>query len=319
MPYILIILIIFSSLLGKEHISPIYKIQASSMVTDIKVYNKHLFASTDLGTIEVFNLKTKKLVHKIKIPKIKDYLGDFLPSKVYSIDIIDNKILIVAQSTHGKRNLYVYKDNKLQLVEKFNNKYLIRKALYINESQVLLGLISSEIILYDMELDKVLYKKFVVDWGGYGSVFKNMKLSEDKKTLAIGNDSAIVNIFNTSDFSLVKSYKGQNVNKILDIDYKKGTIITGGKDRRCAVYKDYQKPYFKKGEFFIYTVALNPSATKGIYVGNFDNNIEVFDIKNEQELYLLKGHYSIPTDFEFIGENEFFSSDESGEIIFWEI
>lgn len=319
MKYLLCVLVLFSFLFSRDQIKPLYKLQASGLVTDIKVYDNKLFASTELGSIEVFNLQSKDLVSKVSIPKVKDFLGDLFPSKIYSIDIYNDSILIVAQSNKGKRNLYIYKNNQLKLIKKFENKYVIRKALFINESQVLLGLISSEIILFDLIKDEVLYKKFTLDRGGYGSVFSNMRLSEDKKTLAIGDDSAVVSIFNTADFSLLYRLEGQNVNKIVDIDYKNNTVITAGKDRRCAVYKKHDEPYYKKGEFFIYTVALNPSASKGAYVGNFNNDIQVFDIKTEKDLFLLKGHHTIPTDFEFINDNELFSSDHDGQIFFWRL
>lgn len=42
------------------------------------------------------------------MPKIKDFLGDVIDSKIYSVDVLE-KYLILSQGEQGGRNLDIYK------------------------------------------------------------------------------------------------------------------------------------------------------------------------------------------------------------------
>lgn len=316
--FILLLLILLQTLHAKE-IKPIAKLSASDMVTDILVSDGKLYAATHAGSVDIFDTSLKKLIERIKLPNIQDYLGEKISPKIYSIDKINDRILIVSQGPKAYREVYMYDKNCLEKVIDCSKKFLIRKGVFVDEDHILLGLITSEIILYDIVNKKIIYKKFIKDLGGFGSVFADMVLSKDRKTLATADESGMINLFNVKDFKHIKLYKGQNLGKIHKIDFKSDTIITAGDNRRCAIYKNDGTAYYRSGKFKIYTAALNPSAKLGLFTSTFDNQLQLFDTINNHKLALLSGHTAIPTDIEFINEVEFFSSAEEKDILFWSI
>ena len=97
---------------------PLYSIEASGAVTSIIIEGEKLYAANDAGSIECFNWKSKKLVSSIEFEHIKDFMGDDMLPKVYSIDKIkDQDILIaVSQGVHGFRDLHLIIDKKLQKI-----------------------------------------------------------------------------------------------------------------------------------------------------------------------------------------------------------
>jgi len=309
----------FLSFAEAKEIKPLSKLVASGIVTDILVNDKKLYAATHVGSVDIFDISSKKILKQIELPYIKDYLGKLLPPKIFSIDRISGKTLMISQGERAFREVYVHDGEKLEKIIDFSEKLLIRKGLFLDENHILLGLITSEIILYNISSKKIIYKKFIRDLGGFGSVFSDMVLSEDRKTLATADDSGIINLFNVKDFKHIRHYKGQNLGKIHKIDFKSNIIITAGDNKRCAIYKPDNTAYYMSGKFKVYTAGLNPSGKFGLYTSTFDNELELFDTKSRKKIAMLVGHSAIPTDIEFSTEMEFFSSAEEKNILFWVI
>jgi phosphoribosyl-ATP pyrophosphohydrolase len=52
----------------------------------------------------------------IKLPKIHDFTGDIIESKIYSVDILNDNILILSQGEKGGRSIDTYKNGKLEKI-----------------------------------------------------------------------------------------------------------------------------------------------------------------------------------------------------------
>jgi len=84
MRYVLVVIFLTLSLLGQVALNPTVSFEASGDVQDLKVYNNKLYAATSSGKVDIFNLDGFTLQRSIGIPKLKDFMGDLMPAKIYS-------------------------------------------------------------------------------------------------------------------------------------------------------------------------------------------------------------------------------------------
>jgi len=305
--------------LSAGDLRPAATLTADGLVTDILVDGGALYAATYSGKIDIFDIVSGEKRDVIGIPNIKDFMGDEIPAKIYSIDKLDGKVMLVSEGKSGYRNVYLFENGKLEKVIDSGDSLPIKKGLLVDEDHMLLGLLSSEIILYRISTKKVLYRRAIKDEESGGSAFGDMVLSEDRKTVATADESGEVNLFRVADFSHLKLLRGQNVDNIYKIDYRKGIVITAGQDRRCAVYEPDGNAYYMEGSFLIYAAALTPFAKRGVFAATVENDIELFDVASRTKLAMLKGHTATLTDFAFVDETHFFSSAEEKRILYWDI
>lgn len=298
---------------------PQYSIETSDMVTDLFLEGSTLYAATGVGVVDVIDTINRKRVETITLPSVKDFLGDLIPPKIYSIDKVGSKIVLVSQGKSGYRDVYIKEGEKLRRIIDSSKEFFIKKGLFVDENRIILGLLSSEIILYDIQKETVIYRHAIKERNSGGSALGDMVLSEDKKILVTADESGEVNYFKVENFDHIKVNKGQNLDNIYKIDYKKGTVITAGQDRRCAIYKDHGSPYYVSGEFLIYAAGLSPSGKIGVFASTIENALQVFDIKTKRKLALLEGHNATLTDFAFVNETSFYSSADENRILFWNL
>jgi len=231
------VFILFSTLLGARDIRPVYELNASGLVTDLLVDDGKLYAATYNGTVDIFDIATKKRTGQVSIPHIKDFMGDEIPAKIYSIDKIGDRLMMVSEGKGGYRNVFLYENGKVRQIIDHTAYLPIKKGLLVDRDHMLFGLLSSEIILYEISTKKRLYRHTIKedDLSG-GSAFSDMVLDEARKTLATADESGDVNLFDVSDFRHLKLLTGQNVDNVYKIDYRKGVVITAGQDRRWVLY-----------------------------------------------------------------------------------
>ncbi len=320
MKKLLLLFLLLGTLAGARELHPVSSLTASGLVTDILVDDGKLYAATYNGTVDVFDIAEHNLSAQISLPRIKDFMGDEIPAKIYSVDKLGDTVMMVSEGKSGYRNVFLYEKGKLTQVIDHTAYLPIKKGLLVDHDHMLLGLLSSEIILYEISTKKTLYRHTIKeDELSGGSAFSDMVLDEKRKTLATADESGDINLFNVSDFRHLKLLTGQNVDNVYKINYKKGVVITAGQDRRCAVYKPDGTAYYMKGKFLIYAAGLTPSASRGVFAATMDNDLELFDVSTRSVLAMLKGHDATLTDFAFVDENHFFSSAEEKKILFWDI
>ncbi len=295
-----------------------YSINADGNVTDMLFENDMLYFSTDNSSISFFNTKSQKVENKIEIPFIVDFMGDKIPAKVYDIDKISGKEIIIAatQGKHGFSNIYLYSDNKLtKVITDTKDKLMIKKLHFINESTIVLGLLSNEVFVYDIVQSKFIHK---IKLSSY--TFSDFAINKAKTQLVSTDESGEVHIINLVSGKQIKSLSGNNVDNIYQIDYKTNTIACAGQDRRLSIYNLYTKSsYYVNSDFLIYSVGLSPSGKYVGYSANEDNEIQILDTKTRKKKLLLKSHNSTITKILFIKETKLFTSAEENVIYYWDI
>ncbi|MFA6789161.1 MAG: WD40 repeat domain-containing protein [Arcobacteraceae bacterium] len=309
---ILLCMAFFCHSIAIETRTPTLSFKAKGDVQDI-VYDKGLlYAANSNGSVEIFDTVSKDVIKTIQIPTIIDFIGDEMPAKIYSIDKIHDKLLIVSQGMKGYRNLWLYENNTLSKIFDIEQKYFIQKASFVDENTILFGLLSNQIGLYNLQTKRNEYLIQVSH-----SSFSHFKLSPDKQTFAATDESGIVRIFNSQTGSLIKELEALNLDRVYQVDYKNGVVLTAGQDRKSVVYPTNAHAYSLNFDFLLYSCALNEEATLGALSYNEKNEILVFDINTKKYLYNLTGHKATLTQILFSSNNEVFASSDSEIINYW--
>lgn len=314
MRYILIFLLFFINLNAKD-LKPTFVYEGSGGVTDLVYSDGKLYSATAEGAVDIYDTKEQKLIKTIRVPKIKDFIGDNVESKVYSVDIIDGKIMIASQGEKGYRRVHIYKDDNLSEIITTDKSFTIVKAKFIDKDTLLIALLSNELILYDIKNDKALYREQIS-----ASKFSSFALNEKKDEVLMVDESGDLKILRVKDGKVIKELKGQNVDNVFQVDYKSELIITAGQDRRCAIYsKDGRVAYYVNGSFLIYSVGLSPSGKIGGFAGDEHNNVTLFNTSTKSNLYKLGEHKATISNILFISEDELFTASDDNHINYWKL
>ena len=308
--FFLLILNIFA-----KDLTPNYSLKTSSGVTDLVLKNENLYVATTDSSVDIFNINTKEKINSIKVPKIKDFMKDTIEARIYSIDVLENSVLILSQGENGGRNIDIYKDGKLNKIIEDKDGLFIAYANFIDENHIVYALLSNQIYLYDIKNKKVVNEVQISQ-----SKFSNFKLNEDKSKIVIADESGILTLLDTKDLNPIKRFDTLNLDNVFQVDMKKDIFITAGQDRRCAIYSlDERISYYKEGSFLIYSAALSPSGKLAAFASDEENNVTIFNTTTKENLYKLTQNKTTLTNILFINENEIFVSSDDEKINYYKL
>jgi len=296
-------------------LTPIDTIEINGTAKDMVLSGKKLVIATDMGHIEIYNTDDNNKTKEIRIPDVKDFMGDMLPARVMSTDIIGNKYLLLSDSGKGGySNLYLYENNLTQLLSA-DDKDSIIKARFTDENHILLGFLSNEVALYDIKSKKELYRNQLSE-----SKFSDFALNEDKTEVVFSCESGVLNLVEVKSGKVLKKLKGQNVDNVYKVDFKKGMISGAGQDQRGSIYDSKSgKGDYIKGHFLIYSTALSPSASKVVFSMDEKNNLSVYSTTTKSKVALLKGQKSTLNVILFKDENIIYSASDDNTIMVWDL
>ncbi|MFA7611250.1 MAG: WD40 repeat domain-containing protein [Sulfurimonas sp.] len=301
MKVFLLLTLLLSSLFSSQMRAPLSNFTSSGGVVDLLYKNGKLYSATTASCVDIFDYKSKKLIKKIEVDKILDFMGELVDSKVYSVDVIDEKILILSQDKQGYRRVHIHKDNKTELLFDYSKSLTVTKAKFLNADTILLGLLSNELISYDI-------KKNSINWlvQVSGAKFSDFALDESKERVVIADESGDLKIHNTKDGKRLKLLSGQNLDNVFQVDYKKGVIATAGQDRRMVLYDlKADSSYYVESDFLIYSVGLSLNADIVAFASDEENNVSLIEVSSKKPLGKFSGNKMTLTKIIFIDENEF--------------
>ena len=308
--FFLLILNIFA-----KDLTPNYSLKTSGGVTDLVLKNENLYVATTDSSVDIFNINTKEKINSIKVPKIKDFMKDTIEARIYSIDVLENSVLILSQGENGGRNIDIYEDGKLNKIIEDKDRLFIAYAKFLDENHIVYALLSNQIYLYDIKNKKVVNEVQISQ-----SKFSNFKLNEDKSKIVIADESGILTLLDTKDLNPIKRFDTLNLDNVFQVDMKKDIFITAGQDRRCAIYSlDERISYYKEGSFLIYSAALSPSGKLAAFASDEENNVTIFNTTTKENLYKLTQNKTTLTNILFINENEIFVSSDDEKINYYKL
>ncbi|MBP9490963.1 MAG: WD40 repeat domain-containing protein [Aliarcobacter sp.] len=311
----LIIFFLFVLNIFAKDLTPQFSLIASGAVTDLVLKEDKLFVATSASSVDIFDINSKEKINSIKVPKIKDFMQDIIDSKIYSVDVLENNILILSQGQNGGRNIDIYKDGKIENVIEDKDRLFIARAKFLDENHIIYALLSNQIYLYDIKNKKILNEIQVSQ-----SKFSHFKLNEDKSKIVIADESGILTMIDSKNFEIIKTFRNQNLDNVFQVDIKNNLILTAGQDRRAAIYSMNEKNnYYKEFSFLIYSVGLSPSGNLAGVASDEENNVTIFNTNTKENLYKLTENKSTLSNILFINENEIFVSSDDKKINYYKI
>ncbi len=321
--FLIISLLFFINIYAKD-LTPTHVYTASGGVTDIVSSNGKIYVATQASSVDIFDLKTKELIQKIKVPQIKDFMGDVIDAKIYNVDIYKDKVLLTAQAPKGFREIHIYSAKKLETVITIEKKMFISKAKFINDDEILFSLLSNEMYLYNYKTKKIIWQLSVKpEDATFNSTFADFALNEDKTIAVVADESGDLKIVDIKKSKVIKVLAGKNLDKVFKVDFKNNKIITAGQDGRCVVYNlGNNSDYFLREEpnwFLIYGAGLSPNANFGAYASDENNNVTVFDINTKAKLFKLTQNLMTLSSILFINKNEIFVTTDSKKFNYYNL
>jgi len=321
--YILFIFIFLTFTINAKELKPTLIYEATGGVTDIIFNNNKIFVSTNKSSVDIFDLNSTKVVKSITVPKIKDFMGDVIDSKIYNIDVYKESILLTSQASKGFREIHIFKNNKLEKIIGIDSKMFISKAKFIDSHTILFTLLGNEMYLYDIDGKKILWKIDVrPDDAVFNSTFSDFALNEDRTMVVVADESGDLKIVDIKKAKVVKVLADKNLDKVFKVDYKNNKIITAGQDGRCVIYDmTTDKDYFlrEKKWFLIYGAGLSPSGKFGAFSSDENNNVTVFDTDTKSKLFKLTQNVMTLSSILFIEEDKIFVTTDSNKFNYYKL
>ena len=305
-----------TAILCGQEVHPALKIRTAGAITDFINTGSLIMLSTDAGTIETYDITTGKQTDFIQLPEMKDFMGDPVPTKVYSIDKISVKLLTVTQGNHGFRNVSIFENGQSEeIFSAEKDRLMIKKARWINNNTILLGLMCNDLILFNVEQKQIICELSISPY-----TFSDFSLTADKQYVFTADESGIVHKIGINNCEIKQEYTGVNVDNIYQLVCKNGIVITAGQDRRVGVFNTLTGDnYFLQKDFLVYSVGLNKDGSIGAYSATEDNDISVFRTASSNESCVLKGHESIITKMEFFDDRTLISAGDDQFLMIWKI
>ncbi len=314
MKYLLVLSLVTSLLLSAE-LTPKSMIETSGNVQQIALVEGKIIAGTSVGTVETYKLSDTSKLSLFQFPKIKDFTGDDVAPKVFSVDMVGNSLLAVVQASNGARELYTIENGKSQVLIDAQANLFISKAKFIDKNRILVALLSNEFLLWDVKNKKEIYRI-----QPNPSHFSDFTLNENKTMAASSCESGEITVFDAQSGKIIKVLKGGNVDNVYKVDFKKEKILCAGQDRRGIIYELGNGMYERfDGSFLIYAGALSPSLKLGAFAFNEQNEIVLFDLSTKSKVYTLKGQKSTLNTIVFASERELVSASDDQFIMIWRL
>jgi WD40 repeat protein len=311
----LLLLSVFASVLLSAELIPKRIIEASGNVQQIALVEGKIVVGTSVGTVETYQLSDASKLSLVQFPKIKDFTGDEVAPKVFSVDRIENSLLAVVQASNGARELYRIDEGKPQVLIDSSANLFISKAKFVDKNRILVALLSNEFLLWDVKNKKEIYRI-----QPNPSHFSDFALNENKTMVASSCESGEITVFDALSGKIIKVLKGGNVDNVYKVDFKKEKILCAGQDRRGIIYELGNGAYERyDGSFLLYAGALSPSLKFGAYAFNEQNDIVLFDLASKSKVYTLKGQKSTLNTIVFASERELVSSSDDQFIMIWRL
>ena len=296
--------------------SPVLEIVANGTVKDMVLRDKALIIGTDSGSLQIYDYEAKVFTSTISLPPVKDFVGDMIPPRVFSVDEMKGRYLLLSDSGKGGySNLWMHENNVTTQLVSADDKMAVIKVRFINKDQVLLGYLSNEAGLFDIKSKKEIYRVQLSE-----SKFSDFTLNEEKTLAVFACESGVLNVIDTKTGEILKVLKSVNVDNVYKVDFKQGIVSGAGQDRRGALYDVMMgMGEYIEGSFLIYATGLSPSAKKVAFAMDEQNNISIYNRGTKTKIAELKGQKSTLNTIIFKDENVLFSSSDDNTVMMWQL
>ncbi len=303
--------ILFLNTYAKE-ITPLYQLHTSGYVTDYVLDGDKIYVATDAGSVDIFTLGSEKMIGQILLEPITSGRGEKMDTYITRVDRRNGKTLIVSRAKGNYRDVWIEEGGRVTKIIDTSKKLLVRDAKFADDNRIVFATFDADVILYNISEGYKVYSK-----SNAQSTLTSMAITNNE--IVVADESGVLTLYDLEEGSVSARFEGQNVDKVYSVAYENGVLLTGGEDRRVAVYQKEQKPYYLKSSFLVYSVGLSPSGERGVYSSGEEQVLQLFNTKTKRKGDQLIGHKEIVKKILFISENSLISSGEQNELFFWKI
>ncbi len=296
--------------------SPAQEIIVDGMAKDMVHRDHTLVIGTDSGKVQIYDYEKKVFISTISLPDVKDFVGDMMPARIFSVDKIEGRYLLLSDSGKGGySNLWIHENNVTTQLLSAKDKKAIIKVRFVNKDQVLFGYLSNEAALFDIKSRQELYRVQLSP-----SKFSDFALNEEKTQAVFACESGVLSIIDTTSGKLIKALDSVNVDNVYKVDFKQGIVAGAGQDRRGALYDVLMNSgKYIESSFLIYATALSPSAKRVAFTMNEQNDIFIYNVSTKAKIAELKGQKSTLNTIIFKDETTLFSSSDDNTVMMWSL
>lgn len=303
--------LIFLGILNANEIKPMKIVTTSAPILDMIGRNGLIWAASEDGKVLQISAKGK-ILSTYAIPPFITLSGETRDQKAMTLDLSPDRTKVAVGTEDG--SLYIFQATKRSKTS-FKTKGVIKKIVFITNDEVVLALLSSELVWFNLKQNRI-DKTIAIG----SSPLSDMAVSKNLSYLVTVGEAGIVRLINSRTKKVENIIHGGNVDNIYKVDYQHHRIITAGQDRRVIVYSDDGKKYQRfDGSFLVYSAALSPSGEHFAAPMDEENRLSFFDIASKQEIALGKGHDATLNRIVFMDERHLVSSADENKILFWEI
>lgn len=316
MKKLFILILSVTCLLASSVVTPVQQIKVNGVAKDMVLRDNTLIVATDNGAVQVYDYEAKVFSKIITLPKVKDFIGDLVPARVFSVDKLASRYVLLSDSGKGGyANLWLHENNTSTQVLMHTDKIAAIKARFVNKEHVLLGLLSNEAVLFDIKNKKELFRVQLSE-----SKFSDFALNEDKTQAVFACESGVLNVIDTKTGKILKKLKSVNVDNVYKVDFKQGIVSGAGQDRRGALYDvSMGSGTYVQGSFLIYATGLSPSSKRVAFAMDEKNNISIYNRSSKSLIAKLQGQKSTLNTIIFKDENILFSSSDDATVMMWKL
>lgn len=285
-----------------------YEINLNSNLTAICKYKDKLFVGTNSADLFSINIKDKSLKKILTLDKIENYYTSNENSTIYNIDVLDNALLIVNEGNFGYKNINLYKNNTLYKYD-FNISD-INKAFFINEKEIMISTIGSEVKIINIENNNILKSIKLSE-----STLKDLVLNEKKDEFVAGFESGEVIVFDIKNWNIKHKFDSHK-DGIYQLDFKKSKIISCSTDKNINLIINNKIKSIKEN-FLIYSCSLNENGTLAAYANNENSLVNIINLQDYKIIKSFKNDFS--TEFIIFLDYEIVNAGYENKIVFWSL
>lgn len=296
--------------------TPAQQIKINGNAKDMVVYGNKLYIVTEQGFMQEYDYAAQTFTYTIELPQIKDFAGDMVPARIFSVDYNEGKYLLLSDSGKGGyTNMWIHENNTTKQIFGPENKKALVKARFIDQKHILLAYLSNEAALYDIDAQKELYRVKLSE-----SKFSDFALNADKSLVIFSCESGILSLIDVPSGKVMKELKGMNLDNVYKVDFKQNIVSGAGQDRRGSLYDvTTGRGDYIEGNFLIYATGLSPNAKKVAFAMDERNDISVYDVATKAKIAVLHGQKSTLNAIIFKDETTLFSASDDNTVMMWEL
>ncbi len=296
--------------------TPAQQIKINGNAKDMVVYGNKLYIVTEQGFMQEYDYTAQTFTYTIELPQIKDFAGDMVPARIFSVDYNEGKYLLLSDSGKGGyTNMWIHENNTTKQIFGPENKKALVKARFIDQKHILLAYLSNEAALYDIDAQKELYRVKLSE-----SKFSDFALNADKSLAIFSCESGILSLVDVPSGKVMKELKGMNLDNVYKVDFKQNIVSGAGQDRRGSLYDvTTGRGDYIEGNFLIYATGLSPNAKKVAFAMDERNDISVYDVVTKAKIAVLHGQKSTLNAIIFKDEMTLFSASDDNTVMMWEL